>query len=282
MAAVLSAREAPHPMEIRLLGRDYGAVGVVEYRRAALGALTVETAICAGGEAAADKPNEDALLVVLPEEEAPGLALVADAHFGPEAAETAVAAVSEAWARAPRDGREGPEETLLRLVRLAQAAITDTASESETTLLLAVVAGGTLQWASVGDSFLYRLDAGQRARVVNRADRVWLGARLAVPVHEVTRLGRIDLAPGSRVLLATDGIPEAVRNVSTLGPRQIAAALDGGGSRPLEALVRTALARGGEDNIAAVLISVPDGEAGTTVARGVGAWASAWRSLVGR
>jgi serine/threonine protein phosphatase PrpC len=271
-------------MEIRLLGRDHDAVGVVEYRRAGLGTVSVEAAICAGGEAAAGKPNEDALLVVLPDEEGEaGLALVADAHFGPDAAEVAVAAVARAWAGAPRAVGVEPEESLLRLVRLAQAAIADAGTESETTLLLAVLGGGTLHWASVGDSYLYRLDAGRRTRRLNRADRVWLGARLVVPVHEVTRLGRFDLLPGTRVLLTTDGIPEAVRNVPTLGPRQITAALDDGGERPLEALVRAALARGGEDNVAAVLISVPGGDEAVTSDSGrIGAWASAWRTLLGR
>lgn len=271
-------------MEIRLLGRDHDAVGVVEYRRAALGAAIVEAAICAGGEAAAVKPNEDALLVVLPDGEGEdGLALVADAHFGPEAAEIAVAAVAESWDRFAGGGIEASEEALLRLVRLAQAAIADAGTESETTLLLAAVGGGTLHWASVGDSYLYRLGAGRRTRRLNRADRVWLGARLGVPVHQVTRLGRFDLLPGTRVLLTTDGIPEAVRNVSTLGPRQITAALDDGGERPLEALVRAALARGGEDNVAAVLISVPGGDEALTSDGGrVGAWASAWRRLLGR
>jgi len=267
-----------------LLGRDYDAVGVVEYRRAALGAAIVEAAICAGGEGAALKPNEDALLVVLPDEDGEdGLALVADAHFGPEAAELAVAVVAAAWAGAPRAVGVEPAGALLRLVRLAQAAIADAGTESETTLLLAALWGGTLHWASVGDSYLYRLGGGRRTRRLNRADRVWLGARLVVPVHQVTRLGRFDLLPGTRVLLTTDGIPEAVRNVSTLGPRQITAALDDGGDRPLEALVRAALARGGEDNVAAVLISVPGGdEALTSGSGGVGAWASAWRRLLGR
>ncbi|MCU0934921.1 MAG: protein phosphatase 2C domain-containing protein [Gammaproteobacteria bacterium] len=270
-------------MEIRLLGRDHDAAGIVAYHQAVFGTAVVEVAICAGGEAAAGKPNEDALLVVPPEAEGEaGLALVADAHFGQEAAELAVAAVAEGWARAAGDERREPEETLLRLVRAAQAALSDAGSESETTLLLVVLQGAALHWASVGDSYLYRIEAGGRARVVNRVDRVWLGARLVVPVHEVTRRGRFDLAPGSRVLLATDGIPEAVRNVPTLRPRQVAAALDGGGDGPLQALVRVALDRGGEDNIAAVLITAPGAGAETAGGGGGGAWASAWRSLTGR
>jgi serine/threonine protein phosphatase PrpC len=270
-------------MEIRLLGRDHAAAGVVAYHQVAFGAGAVEVAICAGGEAAAGKPNEDALLVVPPEAEGEaGLALVADAHFGPEAAEVAVAAVAEAWARAAGDERRQPQETLLRLVRAAQAAVADAGSESETTLILALARGAALHWASVGDSYLYRIEPGGRARVVNRVGRVWLGARLVVPVHEVTRRGQLDLAPDSRVLLATDGIPEAIRNVSTLRPRQIAAALDGGGERPLEALVHAALEQGGEDNIAAVLIRAPGAGAATTDPGAGGPWASAWRSLLGR
>ena len=96
----------------------------------------------------------------------------------------------------------------------------------------------------------------------------------------MTRRGRFELAPGTRVLLTTDGVPEAIRNVPTLGARQIRAALDGGGDRPLDALVRTALDCGGEDNIAAVLITVGgEGCAGVSKPPREARWATVWRAL---
>ena len=243
MVSATATRRRPARVEIRLLGREHEVASAVHYRQTAIGACTVEAAICAGGSAAAGKPNEDALLVMPPD--APGepvLLLVADGHFGADAAELAVAAVGKAWASASPEVREDSEEALLRLVRMAQAAIAEAGTQGETTLLLAVVHNGTaLRWASVGDSYLYRLPPGRGGRRVNRLDRVWLGSRLIVPIHQVTRRGRFELAPGTRVLLTTDGVPEAIRNVPTLGARQIRAALDGGGDRPLDALVRTAL-----------------------------------------
>lgn len=282
VASATATRRRPARVEVRLLGREHEVASAVHYRQTVIGACTVEAAICAGGFAAAGKPNEDALLVMPPD--APGepvLVLVADGHFGADAAELAVAAVGKGWASASPEVREDSEEALLRLVRMAQAAIAEAGTQGETTLLLAVVHNGTaLRWASVGDSYLYRLPPGRGGRRVNRLDRVWLGSRLIVPIHQVTRRGRFELAPGTRVLLTTDGVPEAIRNVPTLGARQIRAALDGGGDRPLDALVRTALDCGGEDNIAAVLITVGgEGCAGVSKPPREARWATVWRAL---
>ena len=282
VASGTATRRRPARFEIRLLGREHEVASSVHYRRAAIGACAVETAICAGGRGAAGKPNEDALLVVPPDALGePALVVVADGHFGADAAELAVAAVGRAWADASPEVREDSAEGLLRLVRTAQATIAEAGTKGETTLLLAAIHNGTtLRWASVGDSYLYRLPPGRGGRRANRLDRVWLGPCLTVPVHEVTRRGRFDLPPGTRVLLTTDGIPEAIRNVPTLGARQIRAALDGGGDQPLDALVRTALDRGGEDNIAAVLVTVA-GEGCTASSkppRGA-RWATVWRAL---
>ena len=249
-------------MEVRLYGRDYEVAGAVEDQRLECLGLDVEMVISRGGEAAAEKPNEDALLLIGPEQgEAPLLGLVADAHFGPEAAEIAVAAVAQSYPSCQWSGmtEEAIRDTLLRLIRVAQAAIVESGTESETTLLVGVVAGLTLHWASVGDSFLYCLRPGRPARVVNPQVRVWLGARLGVPVNEVTRRGHCPLEVGTRVLMTTDGIPEAVRDVPTLGPKEITAALDEAAERPLRALAQAALARGGEDNLAALLLTVAPG-----------------------
>jgi serine/threonine protein phosphatase PrpC len=247
-------------MEVRLLGRDYEVVGAVEARRLDLHGLDVEMVISRGGEAAAGKPNEDALLVMdSAGGEAPVLGMVADAHFGREAAELAVAAVAQAYSscRWPARPQDGARETLLRFVRAAQAAIVESGTESETTLLVGVVDARTFHWASVGDSYVYVLRPGRRATVANPQVRVWLGARLGVPVSEVTRHGHCPLEVGTRVLMTTDGIPEAIWNVPTLGPKQIAGVLDGAEDHPLRALTQRALAQGGEDNIAAVLLTVP-------------------------
>jgi serine/threonine protein phosphatase PrpC len=245
-------------VEIRLLGREHEAVGEVETRTLAWGGVRVEAAISRGGPATGDKPNEDALLVIAPE--APGMPLivaVADAHFGREAAELAVGAVAGVQGRTDwTPGDAGHlRETLLRMVRAAQAAVLEGGSPSETTLLIGLLAGRDFHWASVGDSYLYWFRPGRRPAVQTRADRVWLGARLAVPVQEVTRLGRCRLGGGDRVLLTTDGIPEAVWNVLTLTPRRIEELLAAGGDAALEGLARAAIDRAGEDNIAAVLLT---------------------------
>ena len=274
----------PARVEIRLLGCEHEVASRVHCHRVVIGSSAVEAAICAGGLGVAGKPNEDALLVVPPDAPGePALVVVADGHFGADAAELAVDAVGRAWADASPGVREDSDEALLRLVRMAQAAISEAGTEGETTLLLAVIHNGTtLRWASVGDSHLYRFPLGRRGRRVNPLDRVWLGPRLTVPVHEVTRRGRFQLVPGMRVLLTTDGVPEAIRNVPTLGARQIRAALEGGGDQPLDALVRTALDCGGEDNIAAVLVTVAGEGCKASGKPPQGAlWATVWRALRG-
>jgi serine/threonine protein phosphatase PrpC len=244
-------------VEIRLLGRDFETIDAVTGRSLEWDGVHVETVICRGGPAAASKPNEDALLVVSPEEGAiPLLAMVADAHFGGEASELAVTAVARVHQATDwRDrGAASAEEALLRMVRASQGAITARALQSETTLLIVVLVDRTLHWASVGDSYLYRFRPQRSPDILNTPSRVWLGDRLRVPIREVTHRGRVHLEPGTDVLLTTDGIPEPLRNVPTFSPKMIMRLLDSGGQRRLESLARAALDRAGEDNIAAVLL----------------------------
>lgn len=245
----------PGSARIVLLGRDHEGIGLVAARTADLGPARLEAVISRGGPAAGSKPNEDAVLVLA--EGGPALVLVADAHYGPAASELAAAAAERVYSGTAWRGLGEPQlrEVLLRMVRASQAAIAQEGGDSETTLLLGLLSSGVLYWGNVGDSYLYRFPAGRGAAVLNTPTRIWLGARLGVPVHEVTQLGRCSVEPGTRVLLATDGIPEPIRGVLAFGPPRIRAVLDGGGERPLEGLARAALEYAGEDNIAGVLIT---------------------------
>jgi serine/threonine protein phosphatase PrpC len=244
---------------IRWLGREHAAPGVVAWSRIELEGSSLEAVISQGNQDPAEKANEDALLVLVP----PGppalpLVLVADAHFGPQAAELAVAAAVRTHAAADWSDLGAPalHELLLRTLRAAQGTILERESASEAAVLVGLVGDDAFIWASVGDAYLYRLQAGRRPRVLNRQARVWLGGRLRVPVREVTELGRCPLEAGEEVLLATDGIPEAVRDDTVLPPSRVEAVLRGAADRRLEALARAALDSGGEDNLAAVLLTL--------------------------
>lgn len=265
--------------ELRLLGPDHPVPGEVAYRRLELGNWSLEAVISQGNRSATEKPNEDALLVLLPAEPAvPALLAVADAHFGADAAELALAGAGSTYLRSTRGWRaaEGPRDLLLRCVRSAQAAVVEGGCESETTLLAALLCGEGLWWASVGDSYLYRFRNGRRPRVVNRRSRLWLGARLTVPVSEVTVLGRCPLEPGVGFLLATDGVSEPRQGWPALSGRGLQRVLNGAADRPLEALARFVLDAGGEDNLAAIRLSGPTPPPASRTG-GLGQWLARWR-----
>ncbi len=201
--------------------------------------------------------NEDALFLSPPHGRAPGMVAVADAHFGARASELALRAIEAAAARTCWDDASelGHRRVLSELVRAAGSRVLREAEGSETTLLLVTILGTRLVWTSIGDSYLYLLPATTRPRVLNPIARQWLGARANIDAATLASFGTVDLSPGDRILLATDGIPEAVRGRSTFTPDDVQAALDAGGDGPLEFLVGAALARGGEDNVAAILLS---------------------------
>jgi len=245
----------PGLAEILLLGPESEDLDQVAWHQVQLATTRVEAVISRGGPAAGGKPNEDAALVLAEAE--PLLVMVADAHFGASASVLAVDSVARiyrgtAWGEV---GEDGLRDVLLRMVRVSQGAILERGEGSETTLLAGLYRQGVLHWANVGDSYLYRLPPRGGASVINTPAPVWLGARIRVPVHELTEIGRCRVEAGTRVLLATDGIPEPRRGILAFGPSRIRALLDVPGERPLERLARAALEEAGEDNIAGVLLT---------------------------
>lgn len=185
-----------------------------------------------------------------------------------------------AFAEAPTlDTRNAVLATLDEVLQTASRRIYETA-ESEgragmtTTVVALVVGNGTAFLAHVGDSRAYLVRDGELRQLtedhsmVNELVRTgkmsYEEARTSRHRHVITRavglyptvqpsLGAVDLHPGDRLLLCSDGLSDVV------APELM---LEEGGSDDLEgaveALLQAALDRGGPDNITVVLVD-PDG-----------------------
>lgn len=225
--------------------------------------------------------NEDAWTIV---GEPLLLAAVADGMGGHEAGEVAsAAAVDLLERRAPEVLAPGAAHTpqeLGALVHEANAAVIEAGGgRSGTTLTVLAcldVERGRWAIANVGDSRAYLRPVGapvlQQLTVDHSAVQMMVEAGELTPaearVHPrrnvITRaLGsshaltvdvtEIDLAPGDRVLLCSDGL------TGELLDEEVRAILDDAGSlsEAAERLVEAALWRGGRDNITVVLVELP-------------------------
>ncbi|MEV7694152.1 protein phosphatase 2C domain-containing protein [Microbacterium sp. NPDC089189] len=220
--------------------------------------------------------NEDAVLAQHP------VFLVADGMGGHEAGELASAAVVEAFR--PLVGRNDvhPEEVVaaVEAAHAAVAAIGSTHARgagSTLSAIVAVVQNGTSSWlvVNIGDSRVYRLvgstleqltvdhsvvqelvDAGR----ISRSEMATYPGRNVITraVGDSASPADYWLAPivtGERLLLCTDGLS------NDLSDEALRAGLSLGGSpeQTSHALVDQALARGGRDNITAVVVDVRSG-----------------------
>jgi serine/threonine protein phosphatase PrpC len=183
------------------------------------------------------------------------------------------------------------ETSLRRAIEEANTSLYASAVGAEgqsrwgTTLVAAVVRGGALWIASVGDSRAYLLRNGE-LRQLTRDHSLFPATGQRSGRHFITRaLGtrrkvEVDLFPplalqqGDRVLLCTDGLSvpvpdEEIARVAAELPPQAAA----------EALVQAANDRGGPDNVSVILVAVSE----TRSAPGLAAWLrpEAWPNVVG-
>jgi len=232
--------------------------------------------------------NEDAFHI----SEDGRLLIVADGMGGHQAGEvasaTAVDALVEffdaARCQAVDSGDSAGESLLLEAFDLAHERVRAAAKESSdrsdmgTTLIAAFLSGERAHVCHVGDVRCYRQDekgleqmthdhsvvgslvqAGEltpeQARVHEKKNEILQGVGLSIGILPDVRC--IDLAPGNRLLLCSDGLWEA------LPEEEIRAILDWEGSARQRAtqLVDRANAAGGHDNITVVLYEHPAREA---------------------
>jgi len=217
--------------------------------------------------------NEDAYLV----DDAMGLVAVADGMGGHRAGEVASATALEALRSAITHGRPLRES----MEDANEAVFTKSLTDEElrgmgTTLTAAtLVTGGTVLVGHVGDSRAYLLHDGELRQVTvdhSLVEELVREGRLTADeaaVHPqrsiITRALGVDasvevdvypveLAPGDRLLLCSDGLTGMVQ------AETIAATLrrEEDPARAAAALIDAANVAGGEDNITAVVVAVTD------------------------
>jgi serine/threonine protein phosphatase PrpC len=219
--------------------------------------------------------NEDSAFV------GPYCVLVADGVGGGAAGEVASATATYAvTATALTRIGEDPSEVLAAGVRLAQAQVqagmlADATRDGMATTLTAVVTDGErFTLAHLGDSRGYVVHDGVLTQVTRDhtyvqdlidEGRLEPGAVAEHPWRNVVMrtvgtaggepdLIALNLVPGDRVLLASDGLTDLV------GVEEIARfVLDRSDDDAVAALVAAALARGGNDNVTCVLATVVEG-----------------------
>jgi protein phosphatase len=201
-----------------------------------------------------------------------GLCVVADGMGGHNGGEVAsrlavdcvteyikTSAASSKWPFGFDASLSEPANLLRTAVHAANGKILETAagrrdlSGMGTTIVAALVQGGMLAVAHVGDSRLYVFVAGT-LRLLTRDDS-WalnrnvltnvLGSRAQVEVH----MAEEPIAAGEMVILVTDGVHGVIADEALGG-------LVAGGDHPqtiAERLVREALKRGSRDNCTAVV-----------------------------
>ncbi len=221
--------------------------------------------------------NEDSGFV------SPSCMLVADGVGGAAAGEVASATAAYVVSAMSMAAVEPDPFSLLRSgLRLAQQQIGDGVAADPsragmaTTLSAVATDGKRFALAHVGDSRGYLFRAGELTRVTH--DHTWVQrlvdegslAEEDVPYHrwrnvvtrsvngdlaEVGDLEELALAPGDRILLASDGLTDLVTD------RRIEAILRRHhDDAAVEALVEAALAAGGKDNVTCLLATVIEGQ----------------------
>lgn len=154
-------------------------------------------------------PNEDAAVAIVGPRAT--LLVVADGHNGWTATEAAVATITDHFGADPPPA-DVDEKVLVDLFHRAGGAILDVTGrpealnpESRTTLVVALLAGRRLQWASFGDSAVYRATPAAAVPLAPAQHR-FVGypmSRAKVDFH--LERGTEELTEGSWVIVATDG-----------------------------------------------------------------------------
>lgn len=182
------------------------------------------------------------------------LAAVADSHWGGQASEAVAGGLKPCWEAVSGSGVPRLERALLE-IEARRVKTRDPNDPSETTVLLVHVQDRTVNYLSVGDSLLIVVGP-TGARVHNVPQGYFFGRFPLIDVPRAIDGGRLHLAPGELLLLASDGLEP---NACALQLPQIAELMRG--DAPLETRLERLLARandtaqgGGRDNLALVAI----------------------------
>lgn len=191
---------------------------------------------------------------------------VADGHTGRESSEVAVGEVLR-WA-----GHDLPDEIdddlLIDLFHAAGRVVHGVTSdpacphpESRTTLVVAVLGAGRLDWASIGDSAIFLGGPTRVARLDRPRNRFLGGPMSRRDVARTVDRGHLPLASDDVVVLASDGVVDFVGDPTAAVARALGASRLAGVAR---ALARAAFDGGAGDNVAIAAGRLP-GAAGGAV-----------------
>lgn len=235
--------------------------------------------------------NEDSVSLVRPRSAGEAtlnevLAIVADGMGGHEGGERASQIAVETITHSYAESSHSPAKALNEAFAAANRDIFATAKANPalqgmgTTCVAVAIRDNTAWWAWVGDSRLYLLRRGQAYRMTedhtmvndfvhrgllsadearNHPERNVLSR--AIGSHRSVEVSVADegvqLGNGDRLLLCSDGLHDLVADDEVAG-----LALGDTVDRCAEALLHTALGRGGHDNVSLILLDVRD-ETGT-------------------
>jgi serine/threonine protein phosphatase PrpC len=201
--------------------------------------------------------NEDSLLV----DESTGVLAVADGlgghPCGDLASQTAVASLRDAVAGGPSEDADMGEWLTSALLVAHRAVLAEAGDDPDregmaTTAVIAAVADEEATIAHVGDSRAYLL-ANDALQPVTRDHGMggYITQALGLDRLVTPDVVHLKLAPGDRLLLCTDGLTNMVDDhgiAILLGQGDVRQATD--------AMVETALANGGIDNVTVIVIEV--------------------------
>jgi PPM family protein phosphatase len=201
--------------------------------------------------------NEDSLLV----DESTSVLAVADGlgghPCGDLASQTAVASLRDAVAGGPPEGADTGEWLTSALLVAHRAVLAEAGDDPDrdgmaTTVVLAAVAEDEVTIAHVGDSRAYLLaDGALQPLTRDHGMGGYITQALGLDRVVAPDVLHLNLAPGDRLLLCTDGLTNMVDDngiAQLLGQGDVRQATDG--------LVETALANGGVDNVTVIVVEV--------------------------
>ncbi len=207
----------------------------------------------------------------------PNLFIVADGMGGEKGGKVASSlAVEKIISSVEANGRIDPAQIILSAIKAANISVHHRASSDETlsgmgtTIVAACIVGGSLFVFNVGDSRLYLIRDGleQITKDHSLVEELVKAGKLSRDSEEyqnnkniITKaIGssaniepdffRIDLLPGDRILLCSDGVTNTVTDEKIADILNTQAEL----KDLVEALIKTGIDNGGVDNLTAILI----------------------------
>lgn len=207
-------------------------------------------------------PNEDVVAAVAGERAA--LLVVADGHNGAAASEVAVRGVLDAYGQDPPPADIGDRDLVRLFHDLSWAVLAATdfldaeRRESRTTLSLALVTAGAVQWAALGDSPVVVAGPGGAAEVTRPTTHFLGWPYTPGHVHQLLQRGVVPLPDGAWVAVLSDGFSNFTGGLDTARAVGAVTSTAEGPEAAAAGLVRAALRGGAGDNVA-VAVLAPEG-----------------------